>query len=75
MVTEEHRDFARAVVALAREHKMSSLQMTFRCSYTFSSGPWEQIRMQWSEGRHGVESQIELRTESIDRISEKEQNP
>lgn len=67
MITEEHRIFARQVVALAREHGMNHLQMKFdsrsssnylkhnRAAYGAS-----EITLVWEEGRHAVPQNIRL---------------
>lgn len=75
MVTDDHRKFA--LVALARQHGMTGINMTFRTVSNLGrcelpKEAFEQVRMVWSEGRHGDPAQIELRTESVDRLSEKE---
>lgn len=74
MVTDEHRAFARAVVVLARQHAMTGLDLRFQCGHSRPDGKprcWEQVQMQWSEGRHGDASQIIMRTEARENISEK----
>ena len=74
MVTDRHKAFARAVVALAREHRMNNLDMTFRESLRSLPSPeprcWEQVRMTWSEGRHGDKGRIELTTQAKEEIPE-----
>lgn len=76
MVNNRHRAFARAVVALARQHGMNNLNMTFRESSSAMELPadrsWEEVRAQWSEGRHGIKSNIELFTQARDTIGEGE---
>ncbi len=72
----EHVDFARALVALAREHKVGSLEVTFRDSVsTIHSVPdfwrWKQMRMTWSEGRHGDSSRITLKHEAETQVDER----
>lgn len=73
MVTPEHEAFARAVVALAREHGMTGLRLSFRRSSTLmlAVGPFEEVTMTWSEGRHGVSTSITLETRGAHTISEK----
>lgn len=74
MVTDEHRAFARAVVALARQHAMTGIDLRFRCSHPLPGmAPrcWEQVEMQWSEGRHGDAGQIIMRTEAREDIPER----
>lgn len=36
----------------------------------FAGSAWEQVQMQWSEGRHGAEGRILLRTEARQEIAE-----
>lgn len=66
---EKHAAFARAIVALAREHQMDSLTVSFRanfnCLFPTGQSPAEiysgQVQMSWSEGRHGSRNEIKLR--------------
>jgi hypothetical protein len=72
-----HVEFARALVALAREHKIGSLDVTFRdSSSAIHTGSdfwsWKQMRMVWGEGRHGVETRITLKHEAETQIDEKD---
>lgn len=77
MIQPEHRAFARAVVALAREHKMTDIQLAFRCSLRSAAGsqllPWsyEVIKATWCEGRHGEESNIAMETRATEGVTEK----
>jgi hypothetical protein len=71
----EHVEFARALVALARQHKIGSLDVTFRDSVSaINSGPdfwnWKQMRMQWGEGRHGDATRITLKHEAETQVDE-----
>lgn len=75
---EKHAAFARAVVALAREHQMDALTVSFRANFQslFPVGqpPSEvysgQVQMSWSEGRHGSQNEIRLRFEGGITINE-----
>jgi hypothetical protein len=75
MIVDRHREFAKAVVALAREHKMDSLKMDFRDAYTMEELPrrtYEGVTMSWASGRHGDKGQIHLETRAIEDIGEGE---
>ena len=71
-----HQDFAQALVALAREHGVGSLQATFRrsSSSVFRSDDkvWDSnnVTMHWHEERHGAQAKISLRAEARDEINE-----
>lgn len=76
MITDAHRDFARAVVALAREHGMNHINMTFdnSSSQSFSKGvqnSWEKVTMNWREGRHGDNMPIEIVLTATQNLLEK----
>lgn len=71
----QHVEFARALVALARQHKVGMLDVTFRDSVSaIHSGAdfwsWKQMRMQWSEGRHGDATRITLKHEAETQMDE-----
>lgn len=73
----EHTAFARALVALARQHQIGSLDVTLRDSVsTINSGSdfwaWKQMRMQWSEGWHGDTSNIKLKHEAETVLTEQD---
>lgn len=74
-ITDPHAAFARAIVALCREHGCDNIQATFRLasSRTFRLGKddYTSVRMWWSEGRHGVQNPIGLRAEASVGITEK----
>lgn len=65
-IKDYHVAFARAVVALAREHGVGDVNMKFRraSSKVFRSDEhqWDatQVTMTWHEGRHGDVAQVEL---------------
>lgn len=75
-VGDGHRDFARAVVALARAHGVSTLSVTFTraSSSLWKREQWDPARVTatWTEGRHGDGALITLRAESALTINEKE---
>lgn len=69
-IEPRHIAFARALVALAREHGMRNLTADYYGG-GFSDGlRWTKIHMSWSEGRHGDRSQITLRAEAIHHAEE-----
>lgn len=73
MITDRHREFAKAVVALAREHKMNNLKMDFQVAYTMEEllhQTYEQVSMSWSSGRHGDKGQIHLESKAVETITE-----
>lgn len=74
MITVEHEAFARAVVALAREHGASMVTMKFRLAsckrFLADRAQWDEVDIAWTEGRHGGADSIELRTQAKARISE-----
>lgn len=74
MVTPEHEAFARAVVALARAHQMNGLRLSFRKSFTSmdARGPFEEVSVDWTEGRHGDRSRIRFETRGSHEIAEVE---
>ena len=74
-IGDDHRAFAQAIVAAARQHGMDSLNMTFRRSVAVhigSGGPdiFEEVRMQWTSGRHGCASPIKLVSNACQTIDE-----
>lgn len=76
-VKDRHIDFARALVKLAREHRMDSLQVTFRDSFSARADDHfshEQMTMNWHEGRHGDLSNIVIRCEASVSIPEEQKD-
>jgi len=75
MIHEKHRDFARAVVALARQHGMTGLEMSFRADFNsqckIADLRSDDIKMIWALGRHGVENEIKLSASQYVIFSEK----
>lgn len=70
-VKQHHIDFARAVVKLAREHKMDNLHLRFQDSISqrdFAS--YEQMSMYWAEGRHGDQNDISINCQAQVKFSE-----
>lgn len=66
-IDEDHRNFAEALVALARAHKMDNLSVTFSKSFShleINSGA-SSVQANWSEGRHGSRSSIHLSAETV----------
>lgn len=86
MVTKRHVAFARAMVALARQHKMDNLCLTFSRGYggymdrrdddePEGLAQHQQVRMTWRAGRHGAKEQIALHTEETTRVPETDGGP
>lgn len=76
-IGSDHTEFAKAVVRLAREHKMDNLSLTFRRSVSEhigkeGNGPetFDNVSMQWHSERHGSRGTIVLRSEAISRVPE-----
>lgn len=72
-VTQRHIDFARAVVRLAREHKMDGLTLQFRDSFSARDADhysYEQMNMIWAEGRHGDTTRISIRCDATTSFDE-----
>lgn len=74
-ITDPHVAFARAMVALCREHGCGRFQASFSLASSrfFREGLSDhtQVQMDWTEGRHGVDDRIGLRAESRVGVSEK----
>jgi hypothetical protein len=66
MITDEHKAFARAVVELARKHKISNVDLTFRENFWHRDEPGtsslHNIEVRWSEGRHQARDRIHIKT-------------
>ena len=68
-IKDYHIAFARAVVALAREHGVGDVRMTFRraSSKIFRTDEkWDsnEVSLRWHEGRHGSEASLEFTMEA-----------
>lgn len=78
MIHPEHKTFARAVVALAREHGMDRVSMSFSFGFGMAypygapSRGNDQVKMGWSTGRHGDVGNISLESQSFESIEEQE---
>lgn len=72
-VTDQDVEFAQAVVALARQHKMTGITLEFRQNFDLSqaTGNYCGKRLSWSEGRHGADATIRFRTEAEATFPEK----
>ena len=68
-ITEQHHAFARAVVAIAREHKMDNLRVNFKDNFE-SNFLGEDISFSWSSGRHGDRANIRLECRAMIGIDE-----
>ena len=69
-VTDRHKEFARAVVELARKHKMGSVHMTFNAEWG-AGLPQHDVHMKWGQGRHGCKADIMLTCTFQEHVSEK----
>ena len=75
MIHPEHKAFARAVVALARQHGMDGISMQFRFDFNHprnGTGRNDPVKMNWTSGRHGDENRIHLETASSEGIPERD---
>jgi hypothetical protein len=70
-IKDYHVAFARAVVALAREHGVGQVKMEFRRASsmifrTNGAERWDsnEVSLYWHEGRHGATSSVELKLEA-----------
>ncbi len=70
MITEKHKAFAQAVVALARKHAVDGIDQ-FR--FHTREGRGERITFQWYCGRHNAEGMIRMSTEAKEEIQEQRQ--
>lgn len=77
MITDEHRAFARELVALARKHGVNHVNMEFNFGShkkfreeTISNRMWERVTLRWAEGRHGDLNDITLETRAADTFKE-----
>lgn len=74
-ITDEHIAFARAVVDLARQHKMDGIRLEFGPSFSHPTLTdyiaRTRVTMSWSEGRHGDASNISLECRAAMAIEEK----
>lgn len=79
-IKDYHIAFARAVVALAREHGVGDVRMQFRRASSAvmrrDIDQWDatEVSLVWHEGRHGDKAPLELKLEARaeGRYSEKE---
>lgn len=73
MITDTHRAFARAVVALARQHGMEYVNLRFRLGFSHLERTIEAplISASWTAGRHGDSANIVMQTEAHDVIKER----
>lgn len=61
-IRPHHEAFARAVVTLAREHKMNNIKISFRTSFNNPHRDWHEVEATWQEGRHGAKSRIGMKS-------------
>lgn len=78
MIHPEHKAFAQAVVALARQHGMDGIGMEFRFGFDKryedgASRSGDTVKMHWSAGRHGDDANIHMESRSAESIGEHEQ--
>lgn len=74
-VTDQDVVFARAVVALARQHGMTGITLEFRHDFDLSleTRAHERKRLQWSTGRHGDMSEIKFSVEATASFAEQQE--
>ena len=65
-IKDYHIAYARAVVALAREHGVGQVRMTFRraSSKIFATEEnWDsnEVELYWHEGRHGSDASLDMK--------------
>jgi hypothetical protein len=72
-IEQHHKAFARAVVALAREHQMDRLKLDFKTGFNHPSGSifGECITMTWNTGRHSDVNNIFLECRASEGIEER----
>lgn len=69
-IKDYHVDFARAVIALARQHGVGDVRMQFRRASSsimrHDMGQWDStdVSLTWHEGRHGDKAPLELKLEA-----------
>lgn len=69
-IEQRHVDFARALVALAREHGVRNLTADYYGGGPLDNERWTKVHMSWALGRHGDRSRISLRAEAIHHCTE-----
>lgn len=78
-INDEHVAFARALVALAREHGANNLEVKFQLTggrrFFEQQSNYTGLRFNWSEGRHGVPSRFALYAEAYISLPEKAEEP
>ena len=65
-ITNEHAEFAREVIALARKHRMDHISLSFEGNFDLTKElgfhSWGTVEMHWSEPRDG-EDKFHLKAE------------
>ena len=71
-ITEYHKEFALAVVVLARQHNMDKIKLEFESDFNHPSGHvfGERVTMSWCAGRHGDLNKIHLECRATEYINE-----
>lgn len=69
-MNQEHKDFAKAVISLARQHKVGSVVLKFRFSFCVGDASHEEVTVSWAEGRHGDKGTISISATCHETISE-----
>lgn len=80
-IADPHKRFAQAVVKLAREHGVSTINLQFRLGSSrffqreeddpeWLQASYVNVTAQWHEGRHGDGATISLRAEAQDSVKE-----
>jgi hypothetical protein len=74
MITDAHKAFLQAFIALAREHGMNHISITFddASSKNFLANKplSDRVTATWSEGRHGMEASVNVETRAVENIPE-----
>ncbi len=74
-VTDEHIEFAHALVALARKHEADNLDVSFRLTggrrFFEHRDDYQNVKFQWHEGRHGERSRFLLKAEATVSVEER----
>ena len=70
---QEHKEFAKAVISLAREHKVGSVEMKFRFSVCTQGSGHEDITITWEGGCPVYKSHILLSANYYETFSEEKQ--
>lgn len=62
MIPENYQEFCIAVVKLAREYKVQNITATIHPEFNNPDNCKDDIRFQWSQGRHGDKGTLHMET-------------